>query len=408
MGIPEALIEAGLPPLARAAWVEISLDAIATNVKSLKARLPEGGHLDVVLKANAYGLGAVQIARAALAAGARAVLVATFDEALQLRRAGIDAPIRVLWRVPSEYLRDAATFGIGVPATSPAVVTELLAADLRSLPSLSVDVEVDTGLGRDGILPDELSEQLERLRSASDRIAVRGIWSHLTAAEDPSRTRRQATLLDELTDRLADSAVGGLTLGLERHLVGSGGLLTIGSTVQVARVGIALFGVVPNALRSTTSTSDIGLESVYQLIARPVRVAMLPQGHGVGYGPHFVAPRVSRIITLPIGYADGISYHDRDCAEVLVRGIRLPVVGTIAMDSITIDATDHPANDLGPLDDVVFIGRSGGEQIEPVDVARRRETITNEVSTSFSSRLARVYTRGGRPVAVATLIEASA
>ena len=91
MGIPEALIEAGLPPLARAAWVEISLDAIATNVKSLKARLPEGGHLDVVLKANAYGLGAVQIARAALAAGARAVLVATFDEALQLRRAGIDA-----------------------------------------------------------------------------------------------------------------------------------------------------------------------------------------------------------------------------------------------------------------------------------------------------------------------------
>ena len=218
----------------------------------------------------------------------------------------------------------------------------------------------------------------------------------------------RSTLLDELTDRFADSAVGGLTLGLERHLVGSGGLLTIGSTVQVARVGIALFGVVPNALRSTTSTSDIGLESVYQLIARPVRVATLPQGHGVGYGPHFVAPRVSRIITLPIGYADGISYHDRDCAEVLVRGIRLPVVGTIAMDSITIDATDHPANDLGPLDDVVFIGRSGGEQIEPVDVARRRETITNEVSTSFSSRLARVYTRGGRPVAVATLIEASA
>ena len=92
---------------------------------------------------------------------------------------------------------------------------------------------------------------------------------------------------------------------------------------------------------------------------------------------------------------------------MLVRGVRLPVVGTIAMDSITIDATDHPAKDLSPLDDVIFIGRSGDEVIEPVDVARRRETITNEVSTSFTNRLARVYTRAGLPVAVATLIEAT-
>ena len=133
MGIPEALLAAGLPPLARAAWVEVSLDAIANNVRSLKARLPEGGHLDVVLKSNAYGLGAVQIARASIAAGARAVLVATVDEAIQLRRAGLSAPLRVLWRVPSEYLREAAQLEIGVPATSPAVVTELLAADLRGL-----------------------------------------------------------------------------------------------------------------------------------------------------------------------------------------------------------------------------------------------------------------------------------
>ena len=268
-------------------------------------------------------------------------------------------------------------------------------------------MEVDTGLGRDGILPDELEKQLTLLRAASDRITLRGIWSHLTAAEDAPRSERQAERLNEVSDQLADPAAGGLSVGLERHLVGSGGLLTMGGTQHVARVGIALFGVVPNALRSTSSAADIGLASVYQLIARPIRIATLPAGHGVGYGPHFVAKRPSRIITLPIGYADGISYHDKDRAEVLVRGVRLPVVGTIAMDSITIDATDHPAKDLSPLDDVIFIGRSGDEVIEPVDVARRRETITNEVSTSFTNRLARVYTRAGLPVAVATLIEAT-
>ncbi len=400
MGIPEALAASGLPPLARAAWVEVNLDAIEKNVRSLKRHLSAGGHLDVVLKANAYGLGAVEIARAALAAGARAVLVATIDEALQLRSAGINAPVRVLWRVPSEYLRAAAEHEIGVPATSPAVVSELLAANLGGLSPLLVDIEVDTGLGRDGILPSELIAQVARLAAASPRLQLRGIWSHLTAAEDAERSQQQAKLLNDATEALSEPA---LREGLERHLVGSGGLLTMGSGEHVARVGIALFGVVPNAFRPSLTASEIGIDPVYQLIARPVRIAMLPAGHGVGYGPHFVAQRPSRIITLPIGYADGISYHEKGRAEVLVRGVRLPVVGSIAMDSITIDATDHPAKDLSTLDDVVFIGRSGSEEIQPVDVARRRETITNEVSTSFTSRLARVYTRGGLPVAVVGL-----
>ena len=407
MGVPEALVAAGLPPLGRAAWVEVSLDAIAHNVRSLKGRLPNGGHLDVVLKSNAYGLGAVQIARAAIEAGARAVLVATVDEAIQLRQAGVTAPIRVLWRVPNEYLRQVAEARIGVPATSPAVVAELLAADLRGLPSLEVDVEVDTGLGRDGILPGELDEQLALLRAAGDRITLRSIWSHLTAAENIPRSKAQAQLLDDAADRLNNLADSGVSLGLEQHLVGSGGLFTIGATEQVARAGIALFGVVPNGLESTASAEEIGLDAAYQLIARPVRIATLPAGHGVGYGPHFVAARSSRIITLPIGYADGISYHDKDRGEVLLRGVRLPIVGTIAMDSITIDATDHPAKDLSPLDDVVYIGRSGSEVIKPVDVARRSATITYEVSTRFGPRLARIFTRNGLPVAVAMLNEST-
>lgn len=393
-GIPEALLAAGLPPLGREAWVEVDLDAIATNVRSLRAKLPSDGALDVVLKADGYGLGAIEVAKAALAAGARAVLVATVDEALELREAGIEAPIRVLWRVPPAYLRDAARAGLGVPASSPAVVDELLAADLSGLPPLSVDLEIDTGLGRDGILPAEVEAEVARIAAHPDRLALRSVWSHLAAAEDVERSRRQHELLEERAATLP---------GLERHLVGSGGLLTIGEGQRVARIGIALLGVVPNALRAKETAASLGLASAYQLIARPVRIARLPAGHGVGYGPAFVAQRESRIITLPIGYADGISYHDRGKAQVLVRGVALPVVGTIAMDSITIDATDHPATDLGPGDDVVFIGRSGDLQIEPVDVALRRGTITNEVSTSFSRRLARVYTRGGRPVAIRSL-----
>ena len=392
-GVPERIQAAGLPALGRDAWVEVRLDAIASNVRALKAKLPAGGHLDVVLKADAYGLGAVPVARAALAAGARAVLVATFDEAQELRDAGISGPVRALWRVAPAHLRDAAATGIGVTASSPAVVRELINADLSGLPPLSVDVEVDTGLGRDGILPSDLPDQIVLLRS-NPNLSLRSIWSHLSAAENIERSRLQEEVLEH---------AAAPTPELEAHLVGSGGLLTIGDSQKVARVGIALFGVVPNALRPTMTADVIGITRVYGLSARPVRIATLPAGHGVGYGPAFVADRVSRIITLPIGYADGISYHERGVAEVLVRGIRLPVVGTIAMDSITIDATDHPAADLSEVDEVVFIGDSGAELIEPVDVAKRRKTITNEVSTSFTNRLARVYTVGGDPVALRDL-----
>jgi alanine racemase len=347
----------------------------------------------VVLKADAYGLGAVPVARAALDAGARAVLVATFDEAQELRDAGITGPVRALWRVAPAHLRDAAAAGIGVTASSPSVVREIMSADLSGLAPLSVDIEVDTGLGRDGILPSDLVAQIAVLRS-NPNVLLRSIWSHLTAAENVERSRLQEEILEQAAAQAPE---------LEAHLVGSGGLLTIGDTQQVARVGIALFGVVPNALRPTMTAATIGIERVYGLAARPVRIATLPVGHGVGYGPAFIAERESRIITLPIGYADGISYHERGVAEVLVRGIRLPVVGTIAMDSITIDATDHPATDLAESDEVVFIGASGGELIEPVDVAKRRKTITNEVSTSFTNRLARVYTVNGKPVALRDL-----
>ena len=392
-GVPERIQAAGLPALGRDAWVEVRLDAIASNVRALKAKLPADGHLDVVLKADAYGLGAVPVARAALAAGARAVLVATFDEAQELRDAGISGPVRALWRVAPAHLRDAAATGIGVTASSPAVVRELINADLAGLPPLSVDVEVDTGLGRDGILPSDLPDQIALLRS-NPNLSLRSIWSHLSAAENIERSRLQEEVLEQ---------AAAPTPELEAHLVGSGGLLTIGDSQKVARVGIALFGVVPNALRPTMTADAIGITRVYGLSARPVRIATLPAGHGVGYGPAFVADRVSRIITLPIGYADGISYHERGVAEVLVRGIRLPVVGTIAMDSITIDATDHPAADLSEADEVVFIGNSGAELIEPVDVAKRRQTITNEVSTSFTNRLARVYTVDGDPVALRDL-----
>jgi alanine racemase len=392
-GLPERIQEVGLPALGRDAWVEVRLDAIATNVRALKGKLPVGGHLDVVLKADAYGLGAVPVARAALAAGARAVLVATFDEAQELRDAGISGPVRALWRVAPAHLRDAAATGIGVTASSPAVVRELMGADLTGLPPLSVDVEVDTGLGRDGILPSDLPEQISLLRS-NPNLSLRSIWSHLSAAENIERSRLQEEVLEQAAVQTPE---------LEAHLVGSGGLLTIGDSQKVARVGIALFGVVPNALRPTMTAAVIGITRVYGLSARPVRIATLPEGHGVGYGPAFVAERISRIITLPIGYADGISYHERGVAEVLVRGIRLPVVGTIAMDSITIDATDHPAADLSEADEVVFIGDSGAELIEPVEVAKRRKTITNEVSTSFTNRLARVYTVGGVPVALRDL-----
>ncbi len=399
------LIEAGpdglLPPPPKTAWLEIDLDAIVSNVRLLAGLLPPGVRVEPVVKADAYGHGAVAVSRALVADGARSLSVATFDEALELRQAGVEVPIFVLFPIPAELAPDALRHRISITAGDGLLLNRTLAAleagPGRPLPEssaeprgkLAIHIEVETGLGRGGLPPQEIAAAAAAIAGhPSARLA--GLWSHLQAADDAAITARQ-------NDRFGTAAglleAAGVTLP-ERHISASGGLLAATSGLfDVLRLGIAQYGIVPDHLPVAEPNRQVaaGLRPAMSLRARAVRVAWLDAGEGVSYGPSFITPRRSCIATLPLGYADGYPRSLSNKAQVLVRGMRVPQVGTVAMDALMVDVTDVPGPPVTVDDEFTLIGEQGGKRITMLEVAQWGNTISHEVMAAMSGRLPRVY-----------------
>ncbi len=414
--IEARLRAAGLPPLPRTAWLEIDLARLAGNVRAIVAALPAGTLVEAVVKANAYGHGAVPVAHAALAAGARGLCVATLDEALALRAAGIAAPILILFPVPPDGVAEAARAGIALAAGDSVVWARGLAAYVRArrrargrLGELAVHVGIETGLGRDGLEPDDAVAAVRAL-AAVPGTHFDGAWSHLQAPEDADRTARQVARFEAA---LAALAAAGHPAP-HRHLLASGGLLAVERHVggerplfDGLRVGLALYGIVPEGLPVAPAGAAIhdSMRPVLSLHARPVRVTDLPAGEGVGYGPSFVTARPSRIATLPVGYADGWARGLGNRATALVRGGRVPLVGTVAMDAVMADVTDVPGPPVTPDDEFVLLGEQGDLRITAAELAQERTTISWEVVAGMSARLTRVYTAPAAAVGISTLTQ---
>lgn len=414
--IEARLRAAGLPPLPRTAWLEVDLDRLAGNVHAIVAALPAGTLVEAVVKANAYGHGAVPVAETALAAGARGLCVATLDEALELRAAGVHAPILVLFPIPPDGVVDAARAGIALAAGDTVVWARGLAAYALArrrargrLGSLSVHVALETGLGRDGLTPDEAVAAVGAL-SGVPGTRFDGAWSHLQAPEDAARTARQ---VDRFEAALATLAAARLPVP-HRHLLASGGLLAVERytagerpVFDGLRVGLALYGIVPEGFPVGRAAAGIhaALRPVLSLHARAVRVAELPVGEGIGYGPSFVTARLSRIATLPLGYADGWARSLGNHATAIVRGRRVPLVGTVAMDAVMADVTDVPGPPVTPDDEFVLLGEQGGDRITAAELAQERTTISWEVVAAMSARLPRVYTAPAEAVGIRTLTQ---
>jgi len=400
--IETRLAAAGLPPLPRTAWLQIDLDALAGNLAALRALAGAGVPVHPVVKADAYGHGAVPVALALEAAGADGFCVAVMDEALALRAGGVRAPTRVLYPVPAGFVREAAREGIAVAAGDPRLLDALLGAAGRSSGDapLLIELEVETGLGRDGFAPDALVAAARAI-TAESGARLAGLWTHLQASEDPDRTRDQLARFDAATALLRDA---GIALPA-RHVAASGGLFTDVAALGGVRPGLAVYGVIPDELGGTglEPEATAGFRPAMSLHARPVRVADLPAGHGVSYGPTFTTARPSRIATLPLGYGDGFARTFSNRAEVLVRGRRAPLVGNVAMDGIMIDVTDIPGPPVTPDDEFVLLGRQGDERISVEDLARLRTTNTWEVMTQMAARLPRVYHAAAGPVGLRTL-----
>ena len=392
------LVEAGpggvLPPLPKTAWLEIDLDAVVSNVRLLRGTLPRNVEVEPVVKADAYGHGAVAVARALTADGSVSLSVATFDEGLELRQAGVQVPILILFPIPADLAPDALRHRLSITAGDSDLLGRTLAA-LEAAPAgddgecLPIHLEVETGLGRGGVRPEEVAAVAAAIE-AGPKARLAGLWSHLQSGGEAGITARQEARFGVAAGLLE---AAGLTLPM-RHFTASGGLLaaTAGSYHRV-RAGIAIYGMVPDGLVAAPENETVvaALRPAMALRARPVRVAWLEAGTGVSYGPSFVTRRRSCIATLPLGYADGYSRGLSNTAQVLVRGLRAPQVGTVAMDAIMVDVTDIP----GPpktIDDVfTLLGEQGGDRISAAEVAQWGNTISHEVVAAMSGRLPRVY-----------------
>jgi alanine racemase len=389
--------------LPRTAWLEIDLEALAANLAVL-TELAGGAPVYPVVKANGYGHGAVEVATALEAAGTAGFCVATFDESVQLRTAGIRAAVLILYPIPPQRAAEAAELRVAVTAGDVGLLEALLAAVPPS-PSepLEIHLEVETGLGRGGFVAAELAAAAARIRAAAG-VRLVSAWTHLQAAEDAERTRRQLELFDD-----AVAALRSAGHDLPRHLAASGGILTGDvAALEGVRPGLAIYGLVPDELlsdpRVARRAETGGLRAVMALHARPVRVRDLPSGWGIGYGPSFVTTRPSRIATLPLGYGDGWSRALSNRAWALVRGIRVPIVGNVAMDAVMVDVTDVPGEPVSTDDEFVLLGRQGTAAITAAELATARGTNSWEVVTAMAARLPRVYHSRSGPEGIRTLV----
>jgi alanine racemase len=400
--IEQRLVAAGLPPLPRRAWLEIDVAALTSNVATLRALLAPGVRLAAVVKADAYGHGLLPAARTFAAAGVDALCVATLDEALAVAGAGVGVPVLLLYEPPPDGFAVAAAAGVEVTVASEATV-ERVAALGRQAVRLRVHLEVDTGLRRAGVLPERIAAAAARLTRAPG-VALVGLWTHLASAHDAAASREQAERFARACASLADGLADGVARPVVRHISATGGLLAASAPqLDMVRIGLALYGLLPEALPIAPAAHDAAqaLRPAMSLHARPLRLAQVAPGEGVGYGSRWRAARPSRVATLPLGYGDGWSYGSAGRTFALVRGRRVPLVGSVAMDAVAADVTDVPGVTAG--DEFVLLGAQGGAQIGALELAQQRTTIPWEVVTSMASRLPRVYHAAGKVLSVRTL-----
>ncbi|MFC5470085.1 alanine racemase [Cohnella suwonensis] len=377
---------------------EISLDALAHNIGAFRGRIAAGTKLLASVKANGYGHGAVEIAKAAVAAGADYLGVAFLDEALQLREAGIAAPILVLGYTPPEGLRIAMDNGITVTAFR----DETLDAAER-LPTggkrLKAHVKIDSGMARLGVMPGEAAERFLKRASGIPQLEVEGLFTHFARADekDKAYTRMQA-------DRFGYAVRAAKRLGLDIPIVHAGnsatGIDLPEDVGQMLRLGIGMYGLYPS---DEVDAGRLALKPVLGLKTQVVYVKSLPAGEGIGYGTRYFTGGTESIGTIPIGYADGYSRMLSGKAEALVRGRRVPVVGTIAMDQcmIRLDGAVAPGEPpIAPGEEVVLIGRQGDEEITAEEVAAWLDTLNYEVTCMVAARVPRKFRKNDDVVQV--------
>ncbi len=371
------IIETQRPTIA-----EIDLGALRTNFRALRALAPKG-ELMVVVKADAYGHGAIAVARTLIEEGCNHFGVATLDEAHELRQAGVRTRIYL----QAGFFPEQASHIVELDLTPFVFDVSLIGLLDRAAASAGrrdfpIHVKIDSGATRLGVLPAQLSELIRAIRHAS-AVRLEGVCTLLANAGDPSSPITDAQL------RVFHDALGTLEAAGMRpeiiHVANSAALvLRHDSHFNFMRPGLAIYGLPPVA----AVRERVELLPVMTFKTRLMQLKNAPAGSGVGYGHTFITPRDCVIGVLPVGYADGYRRGLQYGGEVIVRGMRAPVVGAVSMDLTTIDITDVPGASVG--DEVILWGGAGNEMISVNDVARLAQTISYEMLCTVGKRVPRV------------------
>jgi alanine racemase len=365
----------------RPTWLEVDLEAIAHNVRRVGEIVGPAVKVLAVLKADGYGHGAVRIARTALNNGAYCLGVASINEGLALRQAGISAPILVLGFTPAWQARELVLNSLSATVFDIDVAQALSRAAGQLDSQVKVQVKVDTGMGRLGLLPDDVVPFVLALRSLS-HLVVEGIFTHFSVADaDPDYTRWQADRFQQVLEALSEE---GIDLPLV-HAANSAAILSLpASHFGMVRLGIAMYGLQP----SPQVRCPPDFRPALSFKTEVAQVKTLPPGSYVSYGNTYQTTDRQRIAVIPVGYADGFRRGPRHWGEVLVRGQRAPIVGRVCMDQTMIDVT--AIADVRQGDEVVLIGEQGGESLTAEQVAEQLGTVNYEVVSEILARVPRV------------------
>jgi alanine racemase len=370
------------PPAIATSWIEVDLGAITHNLQVIRSAV--GPHVRVlaVVKANAYGHGAADVARAALSAGAAGCAVANLEEAIVLRQSGLSGLILVTGFTPGELAREALQHDVTVTVFDPAVARVFSCAAVTLQQPARIHVKIDTGLGRLGVLPDQADAALEAIAGLPG-VLVDGLFTHFSSADsDAACTREQIARFLPFVRR---HGAGRLV-----HAGNSAGALAYPEArFDAVRPGLAMYGMNPFApARAGPDGRPLAvLDRLRPALAWKAHLSVvkeLPDGHGVSYGARYRCQGERRVASVPVGYGDGFRRTPHRAGVVLVRGMRAPIVGQVCMDQIMIDVTHIAGAQAG--DEVVILGEQGAERITAEDLAARLGTVNYEVTTAISAR----------------------
>lgn len=366
-------------------WAEVDLSAIRDNIRAIRARVGQNVAIMPAVKANAYGHGAIEVGKACLNAGADALCVACVDEAVELREAGINAPMLILGcsfpDVAGEIVRRRVSATVCNTDFARALSDAAVAQNTRA----TVHVKIDTGMGRIGIRPEDAADFIRDLARLPG-LDIAAIFTHFPCSDEADRafTLSQIETMKKLVSGARRS---GLAVPVV-HASNSGGILAFPEAdFNAVRPGIMVYGHYP----SQEVTKSIRIREALSLKTRIVFLKDAEPGTAVSYGRTHRLTRRSRIATLPIGYADGYNRLLSNKGEAAVRGVRVPVIGRVCMDQILIDVTDVPGVQLG--DEVTLYG-GGYDYLSVTRIAADLNTIPYEVLCNIGRRVPRVYVNG--------------